>query len=151
MLRAWSPRSAERTGSAGVRFTRTRKPRSRSTPTKRLWNCFSCEAGGDALVFLQRKENLEFLPALQRLRELAGTTTSEPPPSQNTPAYQRNDLLERVIEHYQDCFRRTPTAQQYRNQRGLDSRCAHPFHSRQRPVGLDQNWLRAIRTSRQTP
>ena len=92
-------------------------------PAKRLWNCFSCEAGGDALAFLQRKENLEFLPALQRLRELAGSlpTTAEPPP-RNAAAYQRNDLLERVIEHYQDCFKRTPAAQQYCNQRGLDSR-----------------------------
>ena len=72
-------------------------------PAKRLWNCFSCEAGGDALA-LQRKENLEFLPALQRPRELASSlpTSAEPPPSQNLPEYQRHDLLERAIEHYQD-------------------------------------------------
>ena len=32
---------------------------------KRLWNCFACKAGGDALEFLRLKEKLEF-PQAQR-------------------------------------------------------------------------------------
>jgi DNA primase catalytic core len=95
---------------------------------KGLWNCFGCEAGGDHLRFLQLRENLEFPAALERLRALAGDT--RPVPSQPEPempkemagGFQRAELLERVIEHYQKRFRETSAAQQYCNQRGLDSR-----------------------------
>ena len=32
-------------------------------PARQLWNCFGCEAGGDAIRFLQLRENLDFADA----------------------------------------------------------------------------------------
>lgn len=91
-----------------------------------LWNCFACEAGGDALEWIQLKEKLTFPEALKRLRELAG---SEPVHYQVEPVgdllaggLKRAELLEKVMDHYLKKFRETPAAQQYLNKRGLDSR-----------------------------
>ncbi len=89
-------------------------------PGKRLWNCFGCEAGGDALRFLQLKENLDFHQAFVRLRESLGELTEVP--TTLAGDLRRHDLLERVVEHYQQSFRTTPEAQGYCQQRGLTSR-----------------------------
>ena len=91
---------------------------------KRLWNCFSCNAGGDGLDFLQLKEKLEFPEALAKFKSLAGEIPAPQPVSQDLLAgdFKRSELLERVVGHYIKRFRDTPTAQQYLNSRGLDSR-----------------------------
>ena len=34
------------------------------TPAEGLWNCFGCEAGGDAISFLQKREGLTFTAAV---------------------------------------------------------------------------------------
>ena len=93
---------------------------------KQLWNCFACEAGGDALAWIQLKEKVEFPQALERLRELAGVLPAPAPaqPSSDLLAggMKRAEMLEKVVDHYLRRFRETPTAQQYLNRRGLDSR-----------------------------
>lgn len=91
----------------------------------KLWNCFACEAGGDALSWLQLKENLTFPEALARLRDLAGETlvaSAEPVGDLLAGGLKRSALLEKVMDHYLRRFRETPAAQQYLNKRGLDSR-----------------------------
>lgn len=91
-----------------------------------LWNCFACEAGGDALDWLQLKEKLTFPEAVKRLRELAGSEAVhhqvEPVGDLLAGGLKRSDLLEKVMDHYIKGFRETPAAQQYLNKRGLDSR-----------------------------
>lgn len=90
-----------------------------------LWNCFACEAGGDALSWLQLKEKLTFPDALARLRDLAGEsliTSPEPVGDLLAGGLKRSALLEKVMDHYLRKFRETPAAQQYLNKRGLDSR-----------------------------
>jgi len=90
-----------------------------------LWNCFACEAGGDALSWLQLREKLTFPEALARLRDLAGETliaSPEPVGDLLAGGLKRSALLEKVMDHYLRKFRETPAAQQYLNKRGLDSR-----------------------------
>jgi len=90
-----------------------------------LWNCFACEAGGDALSWLQLKEKLTFSDALARLRDLAGEaliTSPEPVGDLLAGGLKRSALIEKVMDHYLRKFRETPAAQQYLNKRGLDSR-----------------------------
>lgn len=97
-------------------------------PEAQLWNCFACEAGGDAIRFLELKEGLEFGSAVKRLKEWAREPATEnlAEPARNPDrlagGFRRNDLLERVTEHYQKRFRESAVAQQYCNRRGLDSR-----------------------------
>ena len=75
-----------------------------------LWNCFACEAGGDALSWLQLKEKLTFPEALARLRDLAGETlitSAEPVGDLLAGGLKRSALLEKVMDHYLRKFRET--------------------------------------------
>lgn len=94
-------------------------------PEAQLWNCFGCEAGGDALTFLQRFEKLSFVQALERLREVAGgaapTQAKLPKPSsEELPGgYTRSGLLGRIAERYAERFLECPKPQRYLEKRGL--------------------------------
>ena len=41
-------------------------------PTKQIFKCFACGAGGDVLKFVQLRENLSFAQAIERLAQRAG-------------------------------------------------------------------------------
>ena len=93
-------------------------------PARQLWNCFGCEAGGDAIRFLQLRENLDFEGALERLRGLAGELPAAPaavPPSKLPGQFQRGELLERVAELYRKRFLESESGPEYLRSRGLDS------------------------------
>ena len=42
------------------------------SPTKQIFKCFACGAGGDVLKFVQMKENLTFIQAVERLAQRVG-------------------------------------------------------------------------------
>jgi len=42
------------------------------SPAKQIFKCFSCGAGGDVIKFVQMRENLTFVQALQRLAQRGG-------------------------------------------------------------------------------
>jgi DNA primase len=91
-------------------------------PGRNLWKCFSCQAAGDALSFLQKFAKLEFPEAVQRLRELAaGAPRREEKPKILEDGFQRAELLTRVSDLYHDCFLNSHPAQAYLKERGLDS------------------------------
>lgn len=94
------------------------------TPAEGLWNCFGCEAGGDVLSFLQRRESLSFAAAVLRLKEFAGVapaTITEPKAVAPQPG-EFAALLGRVAEIYARAFSLSKEAQGYLEQRGLGSK-----------------------------
>ena len=99
----------------------------------RLWNCFGCQTGGDALRFLQLKENLEFPQALERMRGLAGAAPLAPVKPKPQPTHldgtellpgglSRSELMNRVADLYAQNLKECPQAQEYLASRGLDRR-----------------------------
>jgi DNA primase len=48
------------------------RPSFNVNPTKQIFKCFACGAGGDVVKFIQMRENLSFPQALQRLADRAG-------------------------------------------------------------------------------
>jgi DNA primase len=53
-------------------FHTDHRPSMYVNPSKQIFKCFACGAGGDVLKFIQMQENLTFPQALQRLAERAG-------------------------------------------------------------------------------
>ena len=90
-----------------------------------LWNCFGCDAGGDAFDFLRLKENLDFPASLARLQELAGEPVNTPKqpavPAKLPGGFKRSELLNRVAEQYHRRFFETPEGRDYLSYRGLTS------------------------------
>ena len=83
-------------------------------PAERLWQCFGCKKGGDALSFLQLREKMEFPEALEELRRFAG----KPTPS----AVNRAELMERLAQLYHQRFWECEEPQTYLKSRGLEER-----------------------------
>ena len=74
------------------------------TPAENLWNCFGCEAGGDALEWIRLKEKLDFPQAVARLKQLG------PAPAATV---RRPDLMARVCEVYHRCLLGSEAPQSY--------------------------------------
>ncbi len=53
-------------------FHTDHKPSLYVNPSKQIFKCFACSAGGDVLKFIQMKENLTFPQAVERLAQRAG-------------------------------------------------------------------------------
>ncbi len=64
-------------------------------PSDGSFYCFGCGAGGDAISFIRRAENLDYVSAVERLAKNAGITIPEQPDAYgNTPKYDRKRLYE---------------------------------------------------------
>ncbi len=53
------------------------------SPSKQMYYCFGCGAGGNVFTFLMEYENLTFVEALERLAEQAGMELPEKGNSEN--------------------------------------------------------------------
>ncbi len=53
------------------------RPSMNVSPTKQIFKCFACGAGGDVFKFVQMRENLSFPQAVRRLAERAGIKIPE--------------------------------------------------------------------------
>ncbi|MBN1506533.1 MAG: DNA primase [Sedimentisphaerales bacterium] len=53
-------------------FHEDHRPSMNVSPTKQIFKCFACGAGGDVLKFIQMREGLSFSQAVERLAERAG-------------------------------------------------------------------------------
>lgn len=78
------------------------------SPSKGVFYCFGCGAGGDAIKFLREVEHLDFAEAVERLAKEAGVTLRY---EGDTPAERRaasrKQALHRANEEAFDLFHRT--------------------------------------------
>jgi DNA primase len=54
------------------------KPSMNVNPDKQIFKCFACSAGGDVIKFVQMREGLSFIRAVERLAERAGIKITLP-------------------------------------------------------------------------
>ena len=66
------------------------------SPSKQMYYCFGCGAGGNVFTFLMEYENLTFVEALERLAEQAGMQLPEKGNSENDR--KRRDLRDSILE-----------------------------------------------------
>jgi DNA primase len=93
-------------------------------PETQLFNCFGCEAGGDAFTLVRLKEKLEMPQAIERLKEMNGSVAIKEPAKPKTAKelpgnFKRPELLARVAELYHKRFLESEQAQSYLSGRGL--------------------------------
>src|SRR5215469_13856549 len=61
---------------------------------KNFFHCFGCGAHGDAIGFVMRAENLDFLEAVERLAAEAGLAVPQATPEERDRARRQKTLLE---------------------------------------------------------
>jgi DNA primase len=105
------------------------------SPSKQVYYCFGCGAGGDAVRFLQNVENLSFVETVERLAKESGVTLRY---EQQSPAEKRaagrRSALHHVNETAAGIYQRlliegaeAAAAREYLQQRGIDRAAAEEF------------------------
>jgi DNA primase len=105
------------------------------SPSKGLYYCFGCGAGGDAFGFLIQIENLTFTEAVERLAEQTGVRLRyEAESPRDRKAASKRDSLQRANAEAASIFHRTlmdspdaKTAREYLSERGIDGPTAERF------------------------
>ena len=108
-------------------FHADKKPSFSVSPSIGIYKCWSCGESGDLFKFVQKKENLEFIEALEFLARKAGVEFERRAPSSNDPAHpekpsEREEALELnriAVEFFQERFFKSEFAQDYLNNRGI--------------------------------
>ncbi|CEK23775.1 DnaG primase-like (fragment) [Xenorhabdus nematophila AN6/1] len=94
------------------------------TPSKNLYHCFGCGAGGSVLDWVMKTEGLSLRHAVERLRAVLGNNPSgEPlvaPAELAGEAVGQQALLSRVVEFYHHTLLQAPEAQDYLAKRRLN-------------------------------
>ena len=69
-------------------------------PADNSFYCFGCGAGGDAITFIRKRENLDYPDAVEFLAQRAGITIvrDERGPIQNTPKFDRNKMFRMNVD-----------------------------------------------------
>src|SRR5579863_10634738 len=116
---------------------------------KGFFHCFGCGAHGDAVGFVMRSENLDFIEAIERLAGLAGLQVPQQTPQEREKAQRQKTLLEALAaaaKFYEERLW-SPAGQRgrdYLERRGLDEETMRRF--RLGWAGEDRNALRRALT-----
>ena len=117
-------------------FHADRTPSLVIAPAKNLWHCLgACGTGGSAIDWVMRVEGVSFRHAVEKLRAdfpsfAAAVASSSPAPTSPRPApltpiaaYEAGDeeLMERVVAHYEATLETSPEAQAYLDERKIGS------------------------------
>src|SRR5919112_556530 len=99
---------------------------------KGFFHCFGCGAHGDAIGFVMRAENLDFIEAVERLAEEAGLAVPQQTPHERERAQRQKTLLE-ALAAAAECFEEQlwgsagARAREYLTRRGLDEETIRRF------------------------
>lgn len=108
-------------------FHKEKNPSFFVSPSKQIWHCFSCNAGGDIFSFVEKIEGVEFSDALRTLAKKAGVVLKREDPqlhSQRNILYQ---ICEEATEFFQKELQKNNSAQDYLENRGLKTETINDF------------------------
>jgi len=97
-------------------FHKERTPSFTVSVEKQMFYCFSCREGGNAVNFLMKYENLSFQEALENLGRQYGIEIVRKDSGKRASHF---DALSKLAEYYQQSLKRSKTALQYLNDRGI--------------------------------
>ncbi|NCO01759.1 MAG: DNA primase [Epsilonproteobacteria bacterium] len=86
------------------------------SPSKQIYHCFGCGAGGDSVKFVMEYEKLNYPEALEKLASSYNFSLSYTDNKDNKP---RSQLMEKVSEWYQGLLTSKPSALSYIKERGI--------------------------------
>lgn len=93
------------------------------SPSRQIWHCFGCGAGGDVFKFVMMIEGVEFGDALRILAKRAGVKLTRQNPVIQTQRNNLYDICETAAEFFEKQLKDTKAgkeAQEYLRKRGLN-------------------------------
>ena len=86
------------------------------SPSKQIYHCFGCGAGGDSIKFTMEYEKLNYPEALEKLADTYNFTLSYSDNKHNKP---RSQVMDKLNEYYQRLLTSHKTASSYVQERGI--------------------------------
>ncbi|PHS58797.1 MAG: DNA primase [Sulfurimonas sp.] len=86
------------------------------SPSKQIYHCFGCGAGGDSIKFVMEYEKLNYPEALEKLADSYNFSLTYTDNKHNKP---RSQLMNKINEWYQKLLISRPTAVSYIKKRGI--------------------------------
>jgi DNA primase len=112
-------------------FHNEKTPSFTVSPSKQFYYCFGCRAHGDAIAFLMKFENLEFVDAVETLAAHLGIEIPKDAAAKNNSKSESYKnfyaALERVSQQYSQQLNNSKKAQDYLKRRGLSKEICLTF------------------------
>lgn len=86
------------------------------SPSKQIYHCFGCGAGGDSIKFTMEYEKLNYPEALEKLASSYNFSLAY---SDNKNSKPRSGFMEKINEWYQYLLTKNPQALSYLKERGI--------------------------------
>jgi DNA primase len=86
------------------------------SPSKQIYHCFGCGAGGDSIKFVMEYEKLNYPEAIEKLASQYNFSLTYTDSKDNKP---RSQLMEKLNEWYQNLLSHNQTAMSYIHERGI--------------------------------
>ncbi len=116
------------------------------SPSKQIFHCFGCSAGGDVITFASKYENITFNEALTLLAKKAGIPLDQG--KQASRAYEKQERIRDALRHAAEFYARklqdSDTARDYVKRRGVSVSSLEQFGIGYAPQGWD-HLLRHLR------
>jgi DNA primase len=74
------------------------------SPSRQIWHCFGCGAGGDVFGFVMKMENLEFPEALKMLADKAGVVLRREDPKLRSEKTRLLEICETAAKFFEFCL-----------------------------------------------
>ena len=106
-------------------FHKEKTPSFTVNPKTNLYHCFGCNAGGDVIGFICKKDGVSFREAVDKLRGQKAERREQKPEKKTkessapTSSITRTHLLNRVVSFYHQSFCEDPRAREYLRTRGI--------------------------------
>jgi len=86
------------------------------SPSKQIYHCFGCGAGGDSIKFTMEYEKLNYPEAIEKLADTYNFTLSYTDKKNNKP---RSQVMDKLNEYYQNLLTSREEALKYLHERGI--------------------------------
>lgn len=108
-------------------FHREKTPSFFVSPTRQIFHCFGCGAGGDVITFLMKIENLEFKDAVKILAEKAGVKITYDKPEVQELKNKLLEINKKAAEFYHQQLLSNKEALDYLKKRGIKDETIEAF------------------------
>ena len=116
---------------------------------KQIFKCFVCGTGGNAINFIQKKENISYREALIKVAEIAGYNVSKYKNRNTDRYYKEKACFADLNEYYTSVIEleKNKHALEYCENRGLTSEIRRKFHIGYAPINGDTTieYLKSIK------
>lgn len=106
-------------------FHDDKNPSMSVSPTRGIFHCFSCKAGGDAIKFVMDYEKLSYPEAVEKIARLQNFTLNYVRGGE--PAKENKHILENANAFYRSLLYKTPAAVEYLYSRGITDELIDKF------------------------